>query len=189
MQSMLAVLYCDAADIYDVLGDLDNRAKVAQQAFDLAISKGLSSIAERAGKILRNEFTFSSFAQRVEHLELDKDLASYNEEDKKKYADLFLEAYAGDVNVEEMRQSVMSDMNDIVAAAKQRLEWCQHIQIIQELKHTQSLSTIHRTIPKKHIVCKLLGHESPKHGYSFEELWPFFKGIYCLGCARRSLAP
>jgi hypothetical protein len=191
MLSMLAVMYCNAADIYDILRDFSNRDRAAQQALDLATSKGWSSIAERATKILRNESTFSSFAQQVDHLELnkDKDLAAYDEEDKKRYVAAFLQAYAGDIDAEKMRESVMSDMNDMVAAARQRLEWCQHIQIIQELEHTRSLATMHRTIPKKHIVCALLRYESPKHGHSFDELWPFFKGIYCLGCTRRSLAP
>lgn len=190
MLSMLAVMYCDAADIYDMLRDLSNRNKAAQQALDLAARKGWSSIAERARKILLNEATFSSLTQQIDshELNIDKDLASYDEKDKKRYVEYFLEAYADDVNIEDMRESVMSDMNDMVAAAKQRLEWCQHIQIIQELKHTQSLTTMHRTIPKKHIVCMLLGHESPKHGYSFDELWQLFKGIYCLGCLHRSLA-
>jgi hypothetical protein len=185
----LAVVYCDAADVYDMLKDISNRNKAAQHAFDLAEGKGWLSIAERSRKIMRNEFTFSSMTQQIvpQGLDKDKDLASYSEEDKKRYVDYFLEAYA-DVSIEDMRESVMSDMNDMVAAAKQRLEWCQHIQIIQELKHTQSLATMHRTIPKKHIICMLLGHESPKHGYSFDELWPFFKGIYCLGCSHRSLA-
>ena len=78
---------------------------------------------------------------------------------------------------------------DVVAVTKCRREWCQHVQLLEkDTRHTQSLETMPRTIPKKKIVCARLGHESLRVGYSFDELWPFFKGVYCLGCPARSLA-
>jgi tetratricopeptide (TPR) repeat protein len=184
----LAITYCDAADIYDILGDLENRDRLAQEALDLAENRGMAKIAERAQKLLKDQFTFSSLREPLDQGPSDKDLASLDEEGKAQFVGSLLRAYAGDTNVEEMRKAIEADVDDIVAAAKQRVEWCRHVQIIQDLQHTRSLATMYRTIPKKRIVCIELGHESPYEGYSFDELWAMFRGVYCLGCPSRSLA-
>jgi len=184
----LAITYCDAADVYDILGDLENRDRLAQEALDLAENKGMTKIARRAQKLLKDEFTFSSMRKHLDQGPNDKDLALLDEEGKARFVEFFLRAYAGDADIEEMRKAAEADVNDMVAAAKQRVEWCRHVQIIQDLRHTQSLDTMYRTIPRKRIVCMELGHESPHEGYSFDELWPMFKGVYCLGCLSRSLA-
>lgn len=188
MVHALAVIYCDAANIYDILGDLENRNKFAQEAFDLAESKGLTKTARRAQKLLRDEFTFSSLRKNLDQGPSDEGLALLDEDGKAQLVEFFLGTYAGDSDIEEMRRAVEADVNDMVTAAKQRAEWCRHVQIIQDLRHTQSLATMYRTIPKKWIICTKLGHRSLYPGYSFNELWPMFKGAYCLGCLSRSLA-
>ena len=188
MTPALAKTYCDAADLYDILGDLENRNKLAQEALELAQSKQLTDIPQRAQKLLRNESTFSSLIEQIDNNLNDKHLASLDEESKKQYVGIFLEAYAEDADIETMRTAVEADLNDMVSAAKQRLEWCRHVQFVEDLQHTRSVATMYRTIPKKQIVCMELRHTSIREGYSFDELWPMFKGIYCLGCTRRSLA-
>jgi hypothetical protein len=184
----LAVAYCDIADIYDILGDLENRNRLAREALRLAKEKGLDRITLRARRVLEDEVTFSSLRSRFEQGPSDRDLASSSEEDKARFTEFCLRAYAGDADIDEMREAVRSDVEDMVAAAKQRVEWCRHVQIIQDLRHTQSLTTMYRTIPEKWIVCMELGYKSLHPGHSFEDLWPFFKGVYCLGCPNRSLA-
>ena len=188
MAHALAITYCDAADIYDILGDLENRGKFAQEAFDLAEGRGLTRIAQRAQKLLKDVSTFSSIRKHLDQAPNDKDLALLDEEGKEQFVDFFLQTYAGDADIGEMRKAAEADVDDMVVAAKQRVEWCRHVQIIQDLRHTQSLTTMYRTIPKKWIICTKLGHRSPYPRYSFSELWPMFKGAYCLGCLSRSLA-
>jgi len=187
MTPALAQTYCDAADLYDILGDLENRNKLAQEALELAEGKQLTDILQRARKLLRNEFTVSSLIEQIDHNLNDKHLASLDEESKKQYVGIILEAYAEDADIEAMRKAVEADLNDMVSVAKQRWEWCRHVQFVEDLQHTRSLATLYRTIPKKRIVCMELKHASLREGYSFDELWPMFKGIYCLGCHSRSL--
>jgi len=187
MATELAGMYCDAADIYDVLGDSDQRAKFASEALKIAVDKGLTRIKERAERIIRNESTFSALRARMDIVPGDQELAASSEEDKVRLVEFFLQAFRGEANVEQMREAIRSDVEDMVEAAKQRLEWCKHVQIIQELKHTQSITTMYRQVPKKHIICELLKHRSPNAGYSFAELWPMFKGVFCLGCPHRTL--
>lgn len=184
----LALAYCDAADTYDLLDDQKNRNRLAQEALNLAEKKGLTRITERAQKLLEDEFTFSSLSKSLDPSRKDEGLATLDEEGKAHFVDFFLRAYAGDVDIEEMRKAAEADVNDMVMVAKQRLDWCRHIEIIQDLQHAQSLDTMYRIIPKKRIVCMELGHRSPNEGHSFDQLWPMFKSVYCLTCTNRSLA-
>jgi len=184
----LAQTYCDMADIYDLVGDLESRNRLAQEALKLAQERGLDGIARRARRVLEDEVTFSSLRSRLDQEPSDRDLALSSEEDKARFTEFCLRAYAGDADIEGMREASRSDVEDMVAAAKQRVEWCRHVQIIQDLEHTRSLATVYRTIPEKWIVCTAFGYRSPFPGHSFEGLWPFFKGGYCLGCRGRSPA-
>jgi hypothetical protein len=187
MVDELATTYCEAADIYDILGDFENRNKLAQQAFNLANDRNLSDISIRAQRLLDGQNTFSSVSKGIERELGDEAFASMSEENREAFLDSFLRAFADDVDNESIRKSMESDLDDIIAAAKMRIEWCQYVQIIQDLEHTRSLQTMYRTIPKKWIICTELQYRSPAPGYSFDDLWPMFKGIYCLGCLRRSL--
>jgi hypothetical protein len=187
MVDALAMTYCEAAQIHDVFGDRENRNRLAQEALDLANERGLHDTSERARKILEDRFTFSSVVEKAQQEPDDRDYASMGEEEKALLLEHILRAFAGDADIESIRRSIESDIDDRIAAAKQRVEWCQYVQIIQNLEHTQSLETMYRTIPEKWIICIKLGYESPNPGNSFEELWPMFKGIYCLGCLDRNL--
>lgn len=188
MVDELAITYCEAAQIHDALGDRENRNRLAQQALDLTNEKGLLDTSKRARKILENRFTFSSVVEGAQQELDDRNLASMDEEKRALFLELVLGAFAGDADTENIRRSIESDIDDMIAAAKQRVEWCRHVQIIQDLEHTQSLETMYRTIPEKWVICTKLGHQSPSPGYSFDELWPMFKGVFCLGCLGRSLA-
>lgn len=183
----LAIAYCDIADLYDVLGDSEHRDKLAREALALAEEKELESVAGRAQRTLEDESTFSSLKSRLERGPTQGDLASSSEEDKARFTEFCLRAYARDADIDEMREAVRCEVEDMVLVAQQKVEWCRHVEIIQDLRHTRSLDTIYRTIPKKWIVCPELGYRSPDPGRSFEELWPLFKGGYCLGCSSRSL--
>jgi LuxR family maltose regulon positive regulatory protein len=187
MSHDLAIAYCDMADLCDMLGDSERRDKLAREALALAEEKELESVVQRAQRILEDEFTFSSLKSRLERRPTEGDLASSSEEDKARFTEFCLRAYARDADIDEMREAVRSDVEDMVLVAQQKAEWCRHVEIIQDLRHTRSLDTIYRTIPKKWIVCAELGYRSPHPGRSFEELWPLFKGVYCLGCSNRSL--
>lgn len=188
MAAELAIIYCDAADIYDILGDAEPKEKFSTEALRIAKDQGLTQIAERAARIIRNESTFSSLRATLDIVPGDKELVAFSAEDKTHYVDVFLQAFKGDADIEKMRDAVRSDLEDMVEAAKQRLEWCKHVQIIQDRRHSQSLNTMYQEVPKKWIVCNLLRYRSPNAGFSFAELWPMFKGVYCLGCPHRSLS-
>lgn len=182
----LASAYLEVADVYDVISDLENRDKFAQEALDIALRLGLQNIAERANKLLNEQFTFSWVRKQAKSGDHPREIAHLSEQQKQEFVEAYLRYFVNEVNVEEMRISVESDVDDMVAVAQQHLEWCRHVQVIQDLRHTKSLETIHREIPRKTVICQELGYRSINSGRSFGELWPFFKGVHCLGCMSRN---
>ncbi len=184
----LVKTYCDIADILDILEDFENRNKYAQEALNLASQKNLVNIIERSQDILNNKSTYSSLLETMKESDKDKNLASYDKKRKAHYVESVLESFAGEIDIEEIREAVTTGVEDMVAVAKQRTEWCKYVQIIEDKSHEKSLETFYREVPKKWIVCTELKHRSIYHGYSFEELWPLFRGGYCLGCLSRKLA-
>ena len=183
----LAEALCDAADIYDVLGDAGNRDRLAQEAFKIATDSGFLDAKERAQDLLQNRKTFSSTFKNASASMDDQGLANMSEEEKTALINVFLRAFSDSTDTDKMREAVTSDVNDMIAGAKKRLEWCRHVEIIQDLRHTRSLETMYKKTPQKRIVCRELMFQSPNPGYSFDELWPMFEGVYCLGCTSRSL--
>jgi tetratricopeptide (TPR) repeat protein len=183
----LAKTLCDAADIYDLLKDVENRNRLAKEALKIIGTSGFVEIIQRANRILENQGTFTALLESIDDISEDETLANLGEKGKSSYVNTFLQSFSGEVEAEMRREAIASDVDDMVAAAKQRIEWCRHVQIIQDLRHTRSLDTMYRSIPDKLIVCMELGYQSPNSGHSFEKLWPMFKGVYCLGCTSRSL--
>jgi tetratricopeptide (TPR) repeat protein len=187
LSSALAKSLCDAADVYDILGDVSNRDRLANEALGVATDSGFSELMDRARDLLQNKNTFTSLRENAAAGVSDKGLANLGEEEKAAYVNTILRAFSGRLDPDKIREAVVSDVNDMVACAQKRLEWCRHVEMLQDLRHTKSLDTMYREIPRKWIVCKELMYQSPNPGYSFKELWPMFKGVYCLGCASRNL--
>jgi hypothetical protein len=173
----LAKIYCDAAEIYDVLGDPKNCTRLAQDALEIADAHGLRREARRAQDLIDGKHAFSSLIANVEQSLDDSHLASLDEASKTHMVDVLLSADTGVTDVERMRKAVEADVDDLVVTAEQRTQWCRHVQIIQDLRHEESLDTFYQQIPAKWIVCQKLRRQSLHPGKSFAELWPFFKGV------------
>ncbi len=185
MMQLLADLLCEGAEIYDILQDANNRDRLARQALELATERGFAEVIQRSQRILRNENTYSSLLGDVAKYGRDDYFANLTGPEKGHFVDSMLASLPGGLEDQERRRAVAADVDDMVAASKQRLTWCKHVEIIQDLTHTKSLATMYKGIPAKRITCVQLGHQSPASGRSFDELWPTFKGGYCLGCVYR----
>lgn len=183
----LAKSLCDAADIYDVINDRHNCDRLAIASQEISNQKGFTDLSLRAEKILQNKDTFSQLVISTKNVLDDHELASFDENKKSQFINTFLRIFQNDPEIEKIRVAVKSDVEDMIASARQRTEWCRHIQIIQDLSHTQKIETMYKDIPNKWIICKELGYQSQNTGKSFAELWYLFKGSFCLGCNNRSL--
>ena len=184
---ILAKTLCEAAAVYDLLGNVQERNRLANIALDIANEKGFTDILEQAQNIIQRDVAFIESMNTLKSKPSDEFFASLNEEQKAVVINNMLHAVSNTTDVDIIRQAVSVGVDDMISAAKQRLTWCRHVQIIEDLRHQKSMETFYRSIPEKWVACAELGHHSPNPGYSFDALWPMFKGVYCLGCNNRSL--
>lgn len=183
----LAKTLCDAAAVYDLLGNLKERNRLANIALEIATEKGFTDILEQAQNIIQRDASFTESMNTLKSKSSDDFFASLNDEQKAVVVNNMLHAVSDTEDVDIIRQAISVEVDDLISVAKQRLIWCRHVQIIQDLQHQKSMETFYRSIPAKWIVCAELRYQSTSSGYSFDALWPMFKGVYCLGCNKQSL--
>jgi hypothetical protein len=69
--------------------------------------------------------------------------------------------------------------------ARERVDWCRHIDLIQDLTHAQSPTTMY-TIDLKHdVVCEKYGYRTNTGSSDSEQLIKSFKETFCAGCPSR----
>jgi len=121
--------------------------------------------------------------------EMDARLAASSDKELAQFTETILEGFKGRVNVEEVREAVTNDAIDMRAVAVVRGNWCRHVVVLQDLRHTHSEETIYREIPDRKIVCTLTGRELDIGKEAFVERWDAFRGYHCIGCADRAPRP
>jgi hypothetical protein len=72
------------------------------------------------------------------------------------------------------------------AIAGNRLAWCRHIALLQNLGHEGLPSTLYRDEPEHLCICTLHGYRSPSGSTDWFGLIEAFKTRFCHGCGDRS---
>ncbi len=177
--------YCIAAKIYNSLGQLERQKELATEALSICINHNLARTMEEAQQILDGYDSFSHiFAEASKKISVGS-VATWDEEFKRGFTLKFLRLFGDDVD-EMRRQYTMLAVEEMSQLAQQRLTYCKHLYLIEDMQHEQSLDTFYRQKLQKRIVCKKLGGVSREPKESFVELLPFFKAVYCLGCSHRA---
>ena len=63
--------------------------------------------------------------------------------------------------------------------AQERRDWCRHLELYQDLTHTQNLETAYETDPERVCVCTKLGHRSNLAHPDYDIVITAFKQNYC----------
>jgi hypothetical protein len=83
------------------------------------------------------------------------------------------------------RMHVIDDMRKQNQVNEEKLTFCRHIEALQDLRHTESPSTIYAR-PTEHVCkCTLLGHETKIQHADIEAVINSMKRNYCEGCEER----
>lgn len=69
--------------------------------------------------------------------------------------------------------------------ARERLHWCLHIDLIQDLTHAQSLTTMYATDLKHDGACEMYGYRTKIGSSDSELVISTFKKAFCEGCPSR----
>jgi|GEM_PF-5628257 len=70
--------------------------------------------------------------------------------------------------------------------ALRRLDWCKHVEFLENKFHTASPATYYRTSPNKKVRCRLFGTESAFPNPDASTIFNAFQGAHCRRCSHRA---
>ncbi|MGO8903128.1 MAG: hypothetical protein ACLQU5_33040 [Isosphaeraceae bacterium] len=86
----------------------------------------------------------------------------------------------------EYTENLVKDLAAHRAIAGDRLAWCRHIALLQNLGHEGLPSTLYRDEPEHLCICILHRYRSPSGSTDWFGLIEAFKTGFCHGCGDRS---
>jgi hypothetical protein len=174
------------ADLYDLAGQRAEARSLAGEVLPQAQAMDYPHLVARAEQHLSGQSLFSHY---------EADLRQMNTED----FDFRLAAYDADaihlhaiaslrvLDIPEDRLPMVEreclSLQDI---ARERLHWCRHIQLLQNLDQTENPTTRYRIDPDRHCQCDLHGYESAIGIPNWQTVISAFKQTYCNNCSDRS---
>jgi hypothetical protein len=180
----LASLYIELSRLHALSGNEDERVRFAMEAAEIAEQFGYARRLELAKKLASGEVVPDFLSDHSED-EWENRLAQTTDAGLEDFAATILQGFENIADESEVQVAVMRDVVDMRDSARVRGDWCRHIYVLQDLRHTHSRETIYREIPDRKIVCTELDEALDIGKAPFDERWETFKGYYCLGCTSR----
>lgn len=174
------------ADLY-LLGDQRGVAqKLAADVLPQAEAMGYAVLLERAQEHLSETTLPDRLRAHLLHAQTaDEDLGFANTTDDEAHA------FALDVLTErgippERLAAVERDVFASRDIARERLDWCRHIELIQDLRHLDHPSTAYASPLRYDGLCEELGYTSEIGIPDWRAVISDFKHSFCEGCTARS---
>jgi len=174
------------ADVAALTGDERLAKKMADEVLPVAEAYQFDKIAKEARDHLAGDPFFRQMQRQ--HLlgrHLDTDIADSQLPDEKlvHYAEDVLEA----AGLPRDRLAVVTrEVTSLRDIARERVGWCRHIQLIQDLGHTSNPLTYYARDPVRSCYCERYNFASKIGDTDWKILIETFKKTYCLGCSARS---
>jgi hypothetical protein len=82
--------------------------------------------------------------------------------------------------------AVESECFALRAVAQTHVNWCRHLELMQDLRHTRDAATMYAEVPDQWCHCTELGLNSKARGKDSVQLLEQFKIDHCMSCDRRA---
>ncbi|MGI9067353.1 MAG: DUF4365 domain-containing protein [Pyrinomonadaceae bacterium] len=173
------------ADFYEFIGDKQQAKEVASAVLPQAEAMGYVRQIEHAKDHIAGDGLISKLrSTKVKKSEEERIIANANFSDDKvsEYAAQMLRI----LELPTDRLPVLeNEYSSIRYIAREKLTWCKHIDLLQDLRHTQHPSTHYKKDPNRLCVCNLLKYKSVLEHPDWETVVSAFKKTYCDGCSER----
>jgi hypothetical protein len=174
------------ADVAALTGDEALARQMADEVLPIAEAYQFDGIAKQA----RDHLAGDPFFRQMQHKFLtgpdyDPDVreAGFSDEDMARYAEDVLEASGLPRDRLAVVTREVLSFRDI---ARQRVNWCRYIQLIQELRHASDPRTFYAYDPERRCLCEKYGFASKIGSTDWRVLISTFKDNYCSDCSARS---
>lgn len=174
------------ADTRELREDMQGANEIAKKIEPVAQALGYNDLAERARDVLQGQTVlqeFSRAATAFKSTDEDVSLASCSDAELEGMAQETVRA----MNIRpERRPVVVRDWQAMRGIARERVTWCRHIQLLQDLRHTRSSATAYAVDPNRKCVCEKHGHQTTVLTPDWQGLVAGFKSQYCETCGDRA---
>jgi hypothetical protein len=173
------------ADLYLLAGQSAAAQALARDVLPQAEAMDYATLIERAKEHIEGKAIPDRLRAAFEHASTadeDLGLAYMTDEEARAFAlDVHTEREIPIERLPVAEQDVFA-LRDI---SRERLCWCRHINLIQDLTHTQSMVTIYTTDLKHDGECEKYGYRTNIGKSNWQEVIASFKREYCQGCPSR----
>jgi hypothetical protein len=173
------------ADLHEAIGEVDEARRLASEVLPLATAMQYDTIEENARDHLAGRTLLRQFVERIEEVRyVDEDVklaASTDEELHQLARDTVAAAGMSIDRINAVRRHHESRR----AIARERLDWCRHIDLESDFGGVTSIDDLLLHDPEQICTCRELGHRSAIPCADWATVIQAFKDNYCAGCDRR----
>ena len=173
-------------DFLEIAGDLAGAKTLAEQIYPEADAMCFASFAERAKELLEDRTLLMQVerdATRLKQTDEDVSIAGQSDEDVQRFArDVLLSS-----GLPPSRLSVVEQCcNSLREVARERCNWCRHLDVLEEQPRTPDPATAYRVLPNQKCVCEKFDYETKIVTSDVRGLIDAFKHLYCASCKDRA---
>jgi hypothetical protein len=174
------------ADFLEITGDIAGAKEIAAWVGPEADAMSFPTIAERARELLED---------RTLLMVTEREMTRFNETDEDVWfanmTDEELHAFACDslesMDLPAARGKVVEQYcHSLRVVARERSQWCRHLQVLDDLRQTSDPATAFSVLPNRKCICEKLGHATEIVTPEAEMLIVTFKNLYCQNCNDRA---
>jgi hypothetical protein len=174
------------ADFLEVVGDAANAKEIGREVYPIASAMGYLRLAERAKDLLDDKTLLMEFERGwIASKDVDDDIwfSLLPEDDLLLFANSTLRAYALPENRLPVVREYCRSLREI---AGERVNWCRHIEMLENLDQTGDPATAYTAAPDRRCSCQLHGYATTIITSDATSLILSFKQLYCARCRNRS---
>lgn len=173
------------ADIYELLDRQSEAQEIAREVLPKAKAMEYAALVWRAEAHLKGKTLLGKFKELSQPKTDEEDAeiySNFSDEEIGRYAKMILELSELPLDRLAIVERDCFSRRDI---SNEKLSWCRHLELIQDLEHEQHSATHYAKDPTRYCKCLLLGHESRFGDADWHAIIRAFKQAYCDGCSHR----
>ena len=172
------------AELLTLADRREEAEKIAREVLPKAQAMSYAAIEEKAQMILSRNTLPDIYARNASQA-IDSDFRLANESDERvlEFARDILAAY--ELPLERL-PILVRECASLRGIALERINWCKHIDLIENLKHTSSKDSLYKSEPPRRCVCELHKYESAIESADWTSIIKAFKRAYCDQCPDRT---
>lgn len=184
-----------ATSIFQKLGVETQHAKALRLKADILSATGDTAGAQSLLEIAKQKADFlgidsesfrlsTTFSDPLNAVDVEDGILNATDDDLRRFA----ESIRQSISLPESRlENILTDLKSVRLIHQEKRQWCKHLEILQDLTHTQRRKTHYAIDPPRACKCLRYGYETKMSHPSAELVIESFKGTYCKDCVGKEL--